>query len=97
MPFCFWAVDCPVCGGQGQDGRSWAALSYSCFYLEGLSKLPAMDSPAGHPLIGIVDDVGDLLWHTVVSLQLPDGLSVCTVGCLFMVDEVDVERGISLQ
>ena len=56
-----------------------------------------MDGPAGHPLIGILDDVGDLLWHTVVSQQLPEGLSVCTVGCLFIVNEVDVEKRIPLR
>ncbi|KAH3853336.1 hypothetical protein DPMN_095858 [Dreissena polymorpha] len=56
-----------------------------------------MNDSAGHSLIRLPDDVGDLCWHSVVPQKSPDGLPVNAVERLFIVNEVDIQRQIPLQ
>ncbi|KAH3880367.1 hypothetical protein DPMN_004281 [Dreissena polymorpha] len=56
-----------------------------------------MNDSAGHSLIRLPDDVGDLFWHSVVLQNSPERLSVNAVERLFIVNEVDIQRRILLQ
>jgi hypothetical protein len=52
---------------------------------------------AGHPLIGVSDDAGELLWYPVVSQELPESGSIYTVEGLFVVHKVHIYRRVPLQ
>ncbi|KAH3833491.1 hypothetical protein DPMN_106802 [Dreissena polymorpha] len=56
-----------------------------------------MKDSAGHSLIRLPDDVGDLSWHSVVSQKSQEGLPVSAVVRLFIVNEVDIQQRIHLQ
>ena len=46
---------------------------------------------AGHSFVCVPDEVNELGTHTIVSEVFPDGFSVNTVKCFFIVHTVDVE------